>query len=309
MTTLSNARVPTTRTHACCNRFMRERSRAGIDGILYYSAGSRRQIPSHVCLTSSSASSAAGVPSHRMRPLPSTYTRSASRGREGIVLLHQQHGEPLGLQPSGDRRDLLHDDRREPLGGLVEEQQARREGEGARDGEHLLLAAGKLGAHVAAPLGEPREGFVHPVERPAVRDARQREVLLHRQRGEDAALLGHEGDTEPRDAMGREPRDVGAVETHAPGTGRHDPHDGLQRGWSCRRRCVRAGRPRPRARPPSRAPGARGSGRRKASTASSASRLGVPASAPGEAAGRGRGPPGSGVLVPGMVIACPGSGF
>ena len=30
------------------------------------------QIPSHMCLISSSASSSAGAPSHRMRPLPST---------------------------------------------------------------------------------------------------------------------------------------------------------------------------------------------------------------------------------------------
>ena len=41
------------------------------------------QIPSHVCLTSSSASNSAGVPSHRMRPLPSTYTRSAIRAANG----------------------------------------------------------------------------------------------------------------------------------------------------------------------------------------------------------------------------------
>ena len=45
--------------------------------------GLRGQIPSQVCLTSSSASSSAGMPSHRMRPLPSTYARSAMRDANG----------------------------------------------------------------------------------------------------------------------------------------------------------------------------------------------------------------------------------
>ena len=36
----------------------------------------------------------------------------------------------------------------------------------AADGEHLLLAAGELPAAVPEPLGEPRKGREHPVERP-----------------------------------------------------------------------------------------------------------------------------------------------
>ena len=62
------------------------------------------------------------------------------------------------------RRDgggqLLDDDRREALERLVEQQQRRIGHQRARDRQHLLLAAGELVAHVAAPLGEAREQLV-----------------------------------------------------------------------------------------------------------------------------------------------------
>src|SRR5690606_40800669 len=39
--------------------------------------------------------------------------------------------------------------------------------EGAGDRQHLLLAAGQVGAAAATPLGEARENLVNAVERPA----------------------------------------------------------------------------------------------------------------------------------------------
>ena len=47
------------------------------------------------------------------------------------------------------RADLLDDDRREPLGRLVEQQQLRAGAQDAADRQHLLLAAGQLGALAA----------------------------------------------------------------------------------------------------------------------------------------------------------------
>ena len=43
----------------------------------------------------------------------------------------------LGQQPD----QLLHQDRRQPLGRLVEQQEARAHPQHPRDGQHLLLAA------------------------------------------------------------------------------------------------------------------------------------------------------------------------
>src|SRR5580765_100523 len=45
-------------------------------------------------------------------------------GGEAEVLLDEQDGEALDLEPADGRPDLLHDYRRESLGGLVEEEQA-----------------------------------------------------------------------------------------------------------------------------------------------------------------------------------------
>src|SRR5574338_548966 len=72
-------------------------------------------------------------------------------GREAEVLLDQQDGEPLLLEPRDRAADLLHDHRRKALGRLVEQQQARSRAQDAADREHLLLAAGKLGALAAPP--------------------------------------------------------------------------------------------------------------------------------------------------------------
>src|ERR1700681_4266326 len=40
------------------------------------------------------------------------------------ILLDQKDGEPFGLQRADDGADLLHDDRRQTLGRLVEQQEA-----------------------------------------------------------------------------------------------------------------------------------------------------------------------------------------
>ena len=79
------------------------------------------------------------------------------RLRETEILLDQQDGEPLLLQPRDRASDLLHDHRREALGRLVEKQQARASAQDPADREHLLLAAGKLGALAPQPLLQVRE--------------------------------------------------------------------------------------------------------------------------------------------------------
>ena len=65
--------------------------------------------------------------------------------------------------------DLGDDERRQPFGRLVEDQQQRIGQQRAADREHLLLAARELLAAVAEPLGQAREGGEHALERPVAR--------------------------------------------------------------------------------------------------------------------------------------------
>ena len=88
-------------------------------------------------------------------------------GRDADVLLDNEHADfALFAEIDQNLLDLLDDDRRQTLGRLVHDEELRVEQERARNGEHLLLAAGKLVAAIVAPFGEPRKGFVDARDRP-----------------------------------------------------------------------------------------------------------------------------------------------
>src|SRR5215469_6489745 len=82
-------------------------------------------------------------------------------GGEFQILLHEQDGEPLRLQPADRGADLLDDHRSEALGGLVEEEEPRSGAEDPTDGQHLLLAARELGPLAVQPLAEVGEEVQH----------------------------------------------------------------------------------------------------------------------------------------------------
>src|ERR1700733_4356976 len=63
---------------------------------------------------------------------------------EAEILLNQQNRESLPLELSDGPANLLDDNRREALGRLVQHQESRAGPQDARNGEHLLLAAGQL---------------------------------------------------------------------------------------------------------------------------------------------------------------------
>src|SRR5437762_3167122 len=82
---------------------------------------------------------------------------------EPEVLFHQQNGKSLLLQRADGAADLLDDDRSQALGRFVEQQEARAGAQDTPDRQHLLLAAGELGALAAQPLldvGKQRENAV-----------------------------------------------------------------------------------------------------------------------------------------------------
>src|SRR5206468_11066372 len=91
----------------------------------------------------------------------------------------------------------------EPERRLVEQEQAWAQHERARDGQHLLFAAGERARDLPPSLAQDREVLVDALEVVAPRALPPRvgaeaQVLLHRQADEGAAALGHVGDAGPR---------------------------------------------------------------------------------------------------------------
>jgi hypothetical protein len=134
-----------------------------------------------------------------------------------MILLDDDGRQPFVAHHARDRpQQLLHDDRRQPFQRLVEQQQPRVQHQRARHGQHLLLAARELGAHVRPALGQAREHRVDPLHVPRARACHGSEVLLHGEGLEDVALLRHPADAGLGALEGGECRDVAARQGDAP---------------------------------------------------------------------------------------------
>ena len=158
--------------------------------------------------------------------------RSASADQRAHVLVDHQDRLALALQPVEARPDLVADQRRQPLGRLVEDQQLGVGHQRPADRQHLLLAAGELVAHVALALGQARKEAEGALERPgiAARGAvggRRQKVLAHREVGEDLAALGHQAEAEAGDAEGGQVIDPVALELDDAAARRQQAHDGI----------------------------------------------------------------------------------
>src|SRR5450631_2391505 len=90
-----------------------------------------------------------------------------TKQRTDVLVDHDQRQARL-LQLFEALPDLRPDQRRKPLGRLVEYQQARVGHQRASDGKHLLLATRQIGPKVALPLLEPRKQFIDALERPRI---------------------------------------------------------------------------------------------------------------------------------------------
>ena len=93
------------------------------------------------------------------------------------VLLDHEHRDPSRREPPHEIEDLRGHPRGEPGRRLVEEDQLRFGNEGAREREHLALAAGEDVRLAVLPLAEDRErrvGGVEPGGRGAARHGARR---------------------------------------------------------------------------------------------------------------------------------------
>jgi hypothetical protein len=78
------------------------------------------------------------------------------------VLLDQQDRHvPRAYHLTDDTQKLLHDERSQPLKGLVEQEKGGIENERPADCQHLLLAARNLVAKIPSSLAQWGEKFQH----------------------------------------------------------------------------------------------------------------------------------------------------
>ena len=146
------------------------------------------------------------------------------------VLVDDQDRLPPFAQAREALPDLLAHERRQALCRLVEDQEMRIGHERAANGEHLLLAAGQLVAHVVGALREAREKFEHLRRCPGIRPCgavlgEGEQVLAHREVGKDLPALGHEPDAEARDAIGRLALDALPAKADGPGLSAGESED------------------------------------------------------------------------------------
>jgi hypothetical protein len=79
----------------------------------------------------------------------------------GNVLLDHDHRQPPRVDLGERLVEPVDHDRRQSQRALIEQDELRRSHQRAADGEHLLLAAGQLGARVAHVLPQGVKQFVH----------------------------------------------------------------------------------------------------------------------------------------------------
>src|SRR5438094_2129973 len=147
------------------------------------------------------------------------------------VLLYQKDRESLCFELPDGLTDLLNNDGREAFGGLVEHQQMRTRTQYASDGEHLLLAAGQLGALAAQPFLEIRKKIEDfPDFESTLLDLRRKQqVLLNIEAREDPPLFGTKRNPQTRDPVRRQPDRFPAFEHDRTLTLADDAHDRLER--------------------------------------------------------------------------------
>ncbi len=146
------------------------------------------------------------------------------------MLLDDHGGHAFAHDADEGGEEFVDDDRGEAFGGLVEQEETGVEDQGAGDGEHLLLAAGELVAHVAAAFLEAGEHGVGGLDGPGAGAGDGGEVLLDGEGAEDVALLRDPADAGGGAALGAERGEVGAGEADGAAEAAGDAGDGVDEG-------------------------------------------------------------------------------
>ena len=187
------------------------------------------------------------------------------RERDVRVLLDDEHGDALVVHLLDDLEALLDEDRSEPHRRLVHQQQLRVRHQRAAHRDHLLLAARERSGQLLAPLVDAREELEDALEvlrrAAGAQVGAHLQVLEHRHRREETAVLGHDRHALLDPVVRRPLRHVLAGELDACRSAAARRRGSSSTSSTCRRRCRRAGRPARPGRPGARRPGGCGSGR------------------------------------------------
>src|SRR5262245_3745837 len=152
------------------------------------------------------------------------------------VLLDEKHGDPALADAANDIEIFLHQARRQPKRGLIDQQQLWCAHQAAADRDHRLLSAGHRSGKLPAPLGQARENLqdLGKARRGdlvrALLVAADPKVFLHRELGKNLAPLGNAGNAGCDDPVRRQVCDVGAVEHDAAGARRRQSEDRAYQG-------------------------------------------------------------------------------
>ena len=136
------------------------------------------------------------------------------------VLLHQKNADARFLDPGEGAEQLGAQQRRQTERGLVEQEDRRRRHHRAADRHHLPFAAAHRAHELLGTLaqlgkqGQDARQIVRLALARPVGMGAEREILLHGEIGEDAAILGHQRDAGLHDLMRRAVGDVGPVHEH-----------------------------------------------------------------------------------------------
>src|SRR5207302_10986012 len=157
---------------------------------------------------------------------------------EGLahVMIGDQHADRAFLEEPDDALNVEHGDRVDAGERLVEQDEGRLGGEGARDLEAAALAARKRDRSMRAQMRdvEVLEQLDQARLDLAWLESLQFEdglhVFLHRETPEHRILLRQIGDAQPRAAMDRQVRELGGVEVDGAGVDRYQPDAHVQTG-------------------------------------------------------------------------------
>jgi hypothetical protein len=139
-------------------------------------------------------------------------------GEAGVLLDHQHRQPLLAVEVAEPGEQLAGHQRGQAQRRLVEQQQAGPGHHRPGQGQHLLLAAAHAAGLLPPALAQPREDLVPTVQvgvdlAVVAVDRPDAHVLVDGQLGEGAPPLGHVGDAQLGDGLGRLADDRPAVET------------------------------------------------------------------------------------------------
>src|SRR5215475_11203137 len=138
---------------------------------------------------------------------------AAKESHAQIVVKLVEIGFELGIG------EPVNDDRGKTLGRLVEEKEPRAGAQDAADGEHLLLAAGKLCALARQAFLEIGKELENATEfEPAGPHLEwQQKIFLDVEARKNSAFLWTQRNAEPRDAVAGQTDELSALIAHRPG--------------------------------------------------------------------------------------------